>query len=517
MSRARPPLRRAAALALGLLALPAPARAQQAPAAPVPGLTLEAVVRTTLEQSAQVRSARWDVEASRGAVRSAQGAWDPRMEATVTGESQRSPFIETAGPGISRATGLEYGLGVARRFRWGLEMTPSLSFARADAPGADARNQGIASLDLAVPLLRGRGGGAQAAGERAAFAGERASVAELRHARAGAVVRAVEAFWEYAAAVRRLEVLRGAEERGARMVEDTRALVQADARPAVDLVPVRASLASKRASRISGEQGVTAARQGLALAMGISPEALLSLPAPATAFPDVPDTAAAPLPTPARATELAVRNRADLAGARGRREAAAELLRGARAQARPQLDLGVRLAYSGLESGQQAGQLFSPFYSDLGGLQARVDLSYAFPLGNRAAAGDALSRDAADRQAELRLAELERAIALDAASAAETLRRSREELELFAEARGLHESALDGEVRKFRLGTSTVFDVIFAEDALTSATLAEIDARRRFAVALARLRFQTGTLAGGDTGDEVDVGGLSAWGMPAAR
>lgn len=504
------PLRAAGALAL-LLVGAAPARAQEG--AP-PGLTLEQVVRTTLESSADVQSARWDVEASRGAVRMAQGAFDAQMQATVTGQRLRTPFMETQQQGISESTALDYGVGVDRRFRWGLLVSPRLTYSRVGGPATDGANEAVASLGFALPLLRGRGGGAEAAGERAAFAGQRASVADLRHARAGAVLRAVAAYWDYVAAVRQAEVLRRAEERAAKLVEDTRALVVADERPAVDLVPIQASLASRRASRISGEQGVTSARQGLALAMGISPEALLRLPAPATVFPEIPDTAAHPLPTSARAVELAAGHRADLAAAAERRESAAERLRGARGDTRPRLDLGVTVGYRGLEAGHDTRQLFSPFYSPLGGMHARVDLTYGLPLENRAASGSAMASEAAGRQADLRLEELRRSVALDAATAAETLRRSLEELALFGEAVRLHALALEGETSKFRLGTSTIFDVIYAEDALTSATLSEIDARRRFAAALVRLRYETGTLASGPTAEEVDVDGLSVWKAP---
>jgi outer membrane protein len=116
------------------------------------------------------------------------------------------------------------------------------------------------------------------------------------------------------------------------------------------------------------------------------------------------------------------------------------------------------------------------------------------PLRNRAAGGLALQGVALERQASLALAELERQVALDAAAALETLRRSAEELAQFGEAARLHGLALESEQRRYQLGTSTIFDIINAEEGLTSATLAEIDARGRFAASLARLRHLTGTL-----------------------
>jgi outer membrane protein TolC len=131
------------------------------------------------------------------------------------------------------------------------------------------------------------------------------------------------------------------------------------------------------------------------------------------------------------------------------------------------------------------------------------------PVRNRAAEGAVLLQGAAARQAALALAELTRGVQLDVLAAAETFRGAREELALAAEAVSLHAQALEGEKSKFRLGTSTLFDVLFAEDALTGATVAEIGARQRLAAALARLRFLSGALADGD--GAVDTRLLTAW------
>lgn len=503
----RTPRRPGAGRTLGLLlavvaVTVAPARAQE-PAAE--GLSLDEVVRTTLAASAEVQTAGWEVQAGEGGLQAARGAFDPRMEASVLAERMRQATLGPDG-GIAGVRGLQYGLSAERRLGWGATLSPALVFERSGAAALAPGNEATASLGVLLPLLRDRGGGTDAAEVRATRAEVRASTAALQHTRGEVVLRAVLAYWSYAAAARRLEVQRHAEARAERLVEETRVLVQADDRPAVDLIPVRASLASRRATRLSAEQGVTEARRTLAQAMGISPAAFRRLPPPATSLPTV---AAAPLPTPDEAVARALRERADVAAARQRRAAARDRLRGARGELLPRLDLSVRVAYRGVESGGELERLVSPFYSEMGGLHARVGVSYGFPLGNHAARGQALQGTAADRRAEIALAERERTVALDAAAAAETLGRAVQELEQFAEALRLHAAALDAETRKFRLGTATAFDVLFAEDALTAATLAELEARRGYAAALAQLRFETGTLVDAD-GAGVELAGLGA-------
>jgi outer membrane protein TolC len=304
-------------------------------------------------------------------------------------------------------------------------------------------------------------------------------------------------------------VLVESEARAARLVEDTRRLVEADERPAVDLVPVRASLASRRAARIAGEEALDEAKRALLLEMGSPPEALATLPPPATPFPADAAVDPAVAPAPGEAAARARAGRADVAAAALRREGAAALLRGARRELRPRLDLDLGLGYRGLESGGAPGRLVTPFYSSLGGPQASVGVTWAFPLRNRAAEGAAIVSEAAYRQAEVLADEAARAAALDAATAALSLRRSAEEVRVAAEAVRLHAAAVEGERQKFRLGTSTLFDVLFAEESLSAAELAEVEARRRHAQALARLRYETGALSGVEGAEAGDAAALA--------
>lgn len=476
-------------LAVGwLAAAAAPAHGQEPrPAA----LTLEDVVRTTLASSAEVHAAEAGVRRQAGLVRQAQGAFDPRLETTLAAERVEDPTAAAgADAGVAASRGMEYGVGIDRRLRSGIVVSPRLSVARAEVPGSEVlpRSLATASLDVLLPLGRGRGGGLPAARERAARGAHRASASDLRQRRAESVLRSVEAYWRYLGAVRRLEVQREAEDRAVRLLEETRRLVDADQRPAADLVRVEASLASRRSSRLAEEQGLTAARGELGLAMGTPAETLAALPAPGTPFPAPGSPAADAVPT-----AEALLARPDLAALRARREAAQTLLRAARGEMRPRLDLSVRLGYTGVEDGGALHGMLP--LSGRSGVHAEVRLSSGLALGNREAEGLALQSAADEQDAAAAERELARRIALQAEAAAETLRRSAAELGQAVEAARLNSLAVENERRRFQLGGATLFDVLYAEDGLTSATLARIDGELRHAVALARLRAAAGSLA----------------------
>ena len=161
---------------------------------------------------------------------------------------------------------------------------------------------------------------------------------------------------------------------------------------------------------------------------------------------------------------------------------------------RPRLDLTVGFGYQGLASDRGFSGAFSSFYRNVAGLDASVQLSYELPIASLAARGEALRSSAAYDQARIREAELVREIASGVRMARAALLHGREALLASREAVALSREAVENEKRKFQLGMSTLFDVILAEDALTNARVGEIAEQQAYAVAIARLRYETGTI-----------------------
>jgi outer membrane protein len=485
--------------ALALVALATSAAAQQAPR---PGLTLREVVEATLAHNAQIRIGEWSVRSQEASVRTAAAAFEPTAAIGVSEAQRRTPAFVTSedAPSSTTSRSLTYDAAVDWRLRSGIVVSPELSFTRADASAQDMpRNTAVAGLNLQLPMLRGRGGGSAVAGERAAEANLDAGRGDLEQLRAGSVLDAISAYWGYVAAVRTLAAMRESEARSQRLEQQTEALIQADQRPAVERLSASANLASKRAARLGAENSVTSARQALALAMGIPARQLATLPPPADDFPAGPDgVAEAAFPSDSALVALALARRTDLAASRTRHSATETLLRGTRADVRSRLDLSVGVGYTGIDAGPGFRQLFSPFYSDRRGAHVSVGFAYAMPLGNAANGGAVLRGTAQERSAALAADELARTIALSVASAAETLRRSFEELRLSQQAVDLRTRSVEAEHQKFQLGTATLIDVIQGEDGLTGETISRINTQRRFAVALATLRYQAGALLGID-------------------
>jgi outer membrane protein TolC len=481
--------------ALALSALTAEAGAQ------LPGvsgaITLQEALDAALLHSTQLRLGERQVQSAAGALLAARAPFDAQLNTSIATEREQSVSPTGAGTTARLLTRtVMYRVAVPKRFRSGVSIAPRGDLTRAEATNVPDAITSRASVELTllIPLLRDRGGVVTAAPERAAKRSYDASVLEARHAAAASILGVVTAYWNELAAEQRLDAYRASESRARQLVGDTRKLVEADERPAADLQQLLANLALKRAARLTGEQATVEARQQLALAMGVYDAGEAALPRAMASFPEVPSDTDGPGSGDESDVAAALRRRADLAALAARRSAAEVQLSAARRGSKPGLDLAVGLGYEGFAAERGVDGALSSLYRNVPGLNASVQLSYDLPLSRLAARGDALRSAAAYDQARIRETDLAHQIASGVFVAGAALRHGRLALLASREAVTLSRQAVENEKRKFQLGMSTLFDVILAGDALTNARLAEIAAQRDYAVAIARLRYETGAI-----------------------
>jgi outer membrane protein TolC len=431
----------------------------------------------------------------RGRALAAGAPFDLQVGASVAGQRQSSFQPGEAGMEAANTRTAAYSLQASRLLRSGITVGPRVSVSRTGLEGAAAADAGsTVSLDVGVPLLRDRFGRASRAPERALQLLVGAGDHDLRYAVEASANAAAAAYWDYAAAHARLQVLAGAEARASRRVDETRTLVRSDERPAADLAPLEASLARARQQRISSEQEVEEARSRLGLALGMDAAEAAALPAPATPFPAAtpwtPDAA-----EEARLVRLGLERRADLEATRMELRSDDVSLEAAREGLKPKLDLHLSVGYAGRRIGAGYAGLVEPLYQDVPGLNAGVRVEYQLPGARTAARGATAQSVAARTEKALDLADLQRRVAAGVSVTLQALRRGAAELAETERAVALYRTTVENEQAKSRLGASTLFDVTYAEDNLTSALLSAVSGRQAYARALARLRYETGTLA----------------------
>jgi outer membrane protein len=353
---------------------------------------------------------------------------------------------------------------------------------------------GTVALTLRQPLLRGRGREANVAPERSAERQVAASELDLRQTTAERALTVIAQYWQARAALLNLEILRESEERARDLFETTRKLIEADVIPAADLVQVEANLVAKETARIGGERDFFEERQALGREIGLEPERIAVLPFPSDPFPTVPASAVPSAADHPLWISRALERRADLQAARERRSAAEFLRKAADNALKPQVDVIFTPSYSGLVQGAGASSFFSPLYRNVPGVSSGLSLALSWPTLNSRARGDLIQIEEAREQSALLANLISRQIGANVPIALDAVARDAQQLDRATEAVRLFERAVENEEKKLRAGTSTLIDLISQRDRLTAARQSRVSAHLALAVAVAQLRFETGTL-----------------------
>ncbi|HEX2224172.1 MAG TPA: TolC family protein [Thermoanaerobaculia bacterium] len=462
---------------------------------PAPGLGLLEAVELLLLHDPNLGQVEARLTSSEGALLSARGGFDPVVRSSLTQAQAVSPTGETD---REEERTLVNTVGVTKRFRSGLSIEPDLSLSRSEdtLAGGPGANVGTVGFTFRQPLLRGRGREAVAAGELSAERQLAASRIDVRQTVSERVLAVVFQYWNYKAAVLNLGILLETEARSRELMATTRRLIESDITPAAELVLLEANLAAQEVSRIAGERAVFAARQDLGREIGLDPRQIGGLPAPADDFPVVTPAEVPPAAETDRLIAGALARRDDLRAARERQESVVALLRAADNLMKPQLDLIVRPSYSGFVEGTGPGDFYSPLFRNVPGLSTSFGFSLSWPTFNGEARGLRLQREAALRESALIVEAFEKIIGADVPTALDAVARQAQRLQKAEEAVRLFERAVSNEEKKLRAGSSTLLDLINQQDRLTAARQSRVSAQLDLALALAELRFQTGTLLG---------------------
>ena len=236
----------------------------------------------------------------------------------------------------------------------------------------------------------------------------------------------------------------------------------------------------------------------------------------------------------------ALDGRRDLRAATARRDAAEALAAGARANARPRLDLTLTGGLYNLEdspffkflpderepiisststlpTAPVTGVAVPPldpvrYYSPIGYGRAianrhtpfvTVGLTVDLPFGNNTARGRRAQAEATLTSSTIQSEDLRRVIGENVVELTGTLRRSAASLTQWQSAveRGIE--TLDGRIRMFQVGDTTLLDALLTEEGLTGDNLQLIRQRQAYLSALARLKLELGQLV------VVDAGGMA--------
>ncbi|MDD2902805.1 MAG: TolC family protein [Syntrophales bacterium] len=478
------------------------------PQEPRKGLTLLQAVGLTVSLQPNILMQREQVQNQAGVLQQNTGKFDLAVKGSVEKKVEKTPLTkdqqESYGNLITEydQDTLTTTVGLEKQFRTGIKIGPNMKVYRSGSNldnffefNTVPDNYSTFNFTLEVPLLKGFGQDVAGADEKAAGVNLEATRLDLTQTVSQSVLTTVQAYWSYLAAKKKLGIYRESEGSASQLVDNLQQLVAAKENPVTDLVQSQASLAEKTALRISAEQQLLEARKNLGLAMGLKSREVLALPLPKDSYPEPLSGMTETLEGEKdKYLQLAEKYRADLLALKEKEKAAQILLVAAQKNLKPQLNAVLGLGYGGLQESGNFRDYLNAVNHNTVGLNYSAALMFKYPLGNNTAEGVAGQKLAQRRQSHIQTVDLHRKIRANVLVTLEALKRYSAGLKKAREAVTLYRRGYTDENLRFRMGMSTIIDLITVQNRLSTAMVTEVDSQLDYANAVIKLRYETGTL-----------------------
>ena len=474
-----------------------------------PSINLEQAIASTIEHNYGIRLEQLGTEAGEGALETASGEFDWNLVSDVSAFRERLPPLSPWAYGTS-ISDWSYSAGVQKKLRSGVEISPSVGtdvLKDPDQTGSRWISRGAVRFEMLIPLARGGGEASAAANELFARKDLDSRYALYRHQIASSVLETVSAYWECVGATQALQILKSSEQEAAEMESVVTRLAKAELFSLAYVEQAQSNSREKQTRRVNAELEQYKARQALGVSMGMDALALAAPPLPADIFPELEAPRVPPPADYGRVIHYAQDQREDLSAALSSKEALAILANAARRDLRPRVDLSLQLSYDGIDAGHRP-QAF--LFNENDGLRVMGGLSMEFPMEKRLYNGQLRQALAEEERADVLRGQLSQTIASEVMIALEEVSNTYTAYHVSLDAEKYYAEALRKERKRFLIGDSSFIDVISLQDGYRDAQLETIAARQAHLIALATLRFASGTLVQGtESSGTVGIGELT--------
>ena len=422
-------------LVLALMAAASPLAAQS-PDSTRPTVTLEEAIALSLRTQPGVIQAQAAVNNASARVRSAKGAWLPSLDLSATGNQNYSGVPSRVDPNTGLAVGSSSG---------------SIN----------------TSLRSSITLFDGF---QRSADSKSARASETAADASLVNARYQQRLTTTNQFLDARAAAELVSVRQASVNRAEEQLKVSINKLNAGSATRSDSLRSRVTLGTAQLQLIQAQASLATAEAGLARLIGVTGRVAA---ADDSSFSHVMTT---PLDTAALRTEAEAAS-PQVQAAQASAAAARAGITSARSGYWPTLSLSGNLGLSGSSSRDYS------FYDSRG-----ASLSLSWPIFNRFQREESInSAENASLTAEARAADAARQVSANLTSQLATLDAARTQIEITQVSVRAAEEDLRVQQERYRLGASTIVDILTSQEALDQAEVDAVNARFSYLRAKAQI------------------------------
>lgn len=453
-----------------------------------------AAVAIKFNRNLQISSA--DYQGSLGSLEIEQGSFDFSLNPSIS--HSRNFSYETDSIRNDSST---LSLGLTQLFRTGIQVSASEDLTRLESTVSSPQrytselSESNLKFQVVVPLLKGRGRISTAGREISAELDLQAAGLTSEHECASTIKSIGDDYWNYLLSIRLLEIAIDAECRSREILDDTRVLVDKDAKPRSLLSSLEADLATKRAQRYSREQAIFESRNQLAFNLGIPVRHAAMIPVPTMDFPQIALKKLEHLiEKQNRFYAVALQSRKDLKAAALSLKSSKVLEEKAKRDIMPELNLTLGTNLHGWDEDISGNNMANAFSDPNRGYF--YGLTVNFPLQNNAAKGRLRIQTAQNERNALLYQDHKERVYNEASVAVSNLYQAHGQLAESQLAAKMFRRALNDEIESFHLGKSTIFNILDAQDRLNDALSSVASQQTSVAKAVMNLRYQAGILFG---------------------
>lgn len=450
-------------------------------------------VALTVQFNRDIKTSYAQYQQSLGSLETARGAFD----LTVQAEWNSTPSFSFAGKDSTNETDTSlYSFGVSRLSRFGLQTDVTFSYTGQDffAHSGDSElGEGDIALVFSMPIFKESGTVSTAAEEQANILALEASLASVIHQINTSLNTMVGNYWNYVAAVQNLLLSIEALERSQETLENTKILVENDFQESSSLHALMADVASKESSRQYNEQQLAEARNSLAIELGFPVKIAHRLSMPTSHFTEIEMKNACLIKSNLPLLhKTAQARRQDNRSAELQMKSAQVMEAKYRRDILPDVNMIAGVTQTGFSLDNSLSEAFDAASDGESAIKAGIQM--AIPWTNDTARGQLRSQLGQTWKLRLAYLSTQESIASDIDDNVNALFYAVEILKSQELAEKQYLEATDAEYQKFKLGLSSVLDIINVSNSLTASRGNTVNARANLATAITQLRYSTGTL-----------------------
>jgi outer membrane protein TolC len=450
-------------------------------------------IERLLQNDPQLRVQRTMVAQQEGVVRQTRAPFDLTTSAGILASRDYTPLVSPLGIVFPSIFTSQYSVGLSQLLPLGTNLTVTTGVQSQDIESdsiSDTRlqNRGFVALNVAIPLLRNRGGVEQRLaldGATLELDAVHSDVMQAINVRVADVLSAYLDVWYN----HRIHLMTQEMEAYAqRTYEIVKEYVNADLRPAADLRQAQSNVLSRTRDRIAARQTLLASHAQLLIVMGDTLPSDFVPPAPVSPTLQVDSVQVASINVEILRVR-ALTSRPDIRGLALRRQTARTLMLAAQQRLEPQLDLGLTLGSNGFNYEKNLSRFISAIGSNTTPLNASLRLDWTLPVQNSEAQGAVQVQQAEYERSSIREQDIIRTLDINCQLATERLKAAYEGLEISLRHVDLARAVLEDAEVSMRNAASTLVDLNALQSDLVSARMGLYSARRDMAAAIIEIRF----------------------------